>query len=309
VQGPGTAVADLCRLCRPPGLCNAAFAYNDFMTPDTLADIALPAVPLTVEGASVLHQMMRVRWPAWRALSAETRAEILEEAAHSLSAMAVPADGRQTGLFSLLGHKGDLLFVHFRRSFEELNQAQLELTRLRLSDYLEPTTSYLSMIELGLYESTSKVYGGLAAKGVEPHSEEWKREIELVLDRQRQAMAPRLWPEIPPAKYICFYPMDRRRGESVNWYTEPMADRQRMMHEHGMVGRRYTGEVRQIITGSIGFDDWEWGVDLFADNPLVFKRLIYEMRFDHVSAVYALFGTFYVGLRVAVSELGEILKC
>jgi chlorite dismutase len=269
----------------------------------------LPAVPLTVEGASVLHQMMRVRWPAWRALSPETRAEILAEAAHSLEAMAVPADGRQTGLFSLLGHKGDLLFVHFRRSFEELNHAQLELARLRLSDYLEPTTSYLSMIELGLYESTSKVYGGLAGKGVEPHSEEWKREIEVVLDRQRQAMAPRLWPEIPPAKYICFYPMDRRRGESVNWYTEPMADRQRMMHEHGMVGRRYAGEVRQIITGSIGFDDWEWGVDLFADNPLVFKRLIYEMRFDHVSAVYALFGTFYVGLRVAVSELGEILKC
>jgi chlorite dismutase len=263
---------------------------------------------LTVEGASVLHQMMRFRWPAWRALSPETRAQVLEEAAHCLSAMGIPADGRQTGLYSMLGHKGDLLFVHFRRSFEELNQAQLELARLRLSDYLEPATSYLSVIELGLYESTSLVYGDLAAKGVEPHSQEWKREIEAVLDRQRQAMAPRLWPEIPTAKYICFYPMDRRRGESVNWYTEPMADRQRMMKEHGLVGRRYAGEVRQIITGSIGFDDWEWGVDLFADNPLVFKKLIYEMRFDHVSAVYALFGTFYVGLRVAATELGGILK-
>jgi peroxiredoxin len=279
------------------------------MPPETLADVTLPAVPLTVEGASVLHQMMRFRWPAWRALSPETRTGILSEAAQSLSAMEVPAEGRQTGLFSLLGHKGDLLFVHFRRSFEELNHAQLEVARLRLSDYLEPTTSYLSMIELGLYESTSKVYGSLAAKGVEPHSDEWKREIEAALDRQRQAMAPRLWPEIPPAKYVCFYPMDRRRGESVNWYTEPMADRQRMMHEHGLVGRRYAGDVRQIITGSIGFDDWEWGVDLFADNPLVFKKLIYEMRFDHVSAVYALFGTFYVGLRVAATELSDILKC
>lgn len=279
------------------------------MTPETLADVALPAVPLTVEGASVLHQMMRFRWPAWRALSPEARTQVLDQAAHSLSAMATPADGRQTGIYSLLGHKGDLLFVHFRRSFEELNQAQLELARLRLSDYLEPTTSYLSIIELGLYESTSQVYGGLAARGVEPHSEAWKREIEAVLDRQRQAMAPRLWPEIPPAKYICFYPMDRRRGESVNWYTEPMADRKRMMHEHGLVGRRYAGEVRQIITGSIGFDDWEWGVDLFADNPLVFKKLIYEMRFDQVSAVYALFGTFYVGLKVAPAELGGILSC
>ncbi|HTS31739.1 MAG TPA: hydrogen peroxide-dependent heme synthase [Bryobacteraceae bacterium] len=279
------------------------------MTPETLADVALPAVPLTVEGASVLHQMMRFRWPAWRALAAGTRAAILDEAAPCLSAMAHPNDGRQTAIYSMLGHKGDLMFVHFRRSFEELNQAEVALARLRLSDYLEPATSYLSIIELGLYESTSKVYGDLAARGVELHSEEWKREIEMVLDRQRQAMAPRLWPEIPAARYICFYPMDRRRGESVNWYTEAMADRKRMMHEHGMVGRRYAGEVRQIITGSIGFDDWEWGVDLFADDPLVFKKLIYEMRFDHVSAVYALFGAFYIGLRLAPSDLGGILSC
>jgi peroxiredoxin len=277
------------------------------MTPQTLVETALPAVPLTVEGASVLHQMMRFRWPAWRALPASQRGEIVAEAAGVLSAMERPAEHSHTGVFSLLGHKGDLLILLFRRSFEELNRAELELARLRLSDYLEPATSYLSIIELGLYESTSKVYGGLAAKGVAPHSEEWKQEIETVLDRQRQAMAPRLWPEIPAAKYICFYPMDRRRGESKNWYTEPMPDRQRMMHEHGMVGRRYAGEVRQIITGSIGFDDWEWGVDLFAEDPLVFKKLIYEMRFDYVSAVYALFGTFYVGLRVPVAELAGLL--
>jgi chlorite dismutase len=164
------------------------------------------------------------------------------------------------------------------------------------------------MVELGLYESTAKVYNSLAERGVQPHSEEWSREIESVLARQRQAMAPRLWPEIPSSRYICFYPMDRRRGESVNWYTEPMPDRQRMMHEHGLVGRRYAGEVRQIITGSIGFDDWEWGVDLFADDPLVFKKLIYEMRFDEVSAVYALFGNFYVGLRVPALQLGKLLE-
>jgi len=277
------------------------------MTPETLAEIALPAVPLTVEGASVLHQMMRIRWPLWRTLPAEVRTEILDEAARVLGAMERPSGHSHTAMYSLLGHKGDLLFLHFRRSFEDLNRAQLEVARLRLSDYLEPAASYLSVIELGLYESTSKVYGGLAAKGVEPHSDEWKQEIEAVLERQRQAMAPRLWPEIPPAKYLCFYPMDRRRGESKNWYTEPMAERQRMMHEHGMVGRRYAGEVRQIITGSIGFDDWEWGVDLFAEDPLVFKKLIYEMRFDYVSAVYALFGTFYVGLRVPAAELGGIL--
>jgi chlorite dismutase len=278
------------------------------MTPETLIETALPAVPLTVEGASVLHQMMRFRWPAWRALAPETRSSILEETARVLTAMELPSDGRQSAVYSLLGHKGDLLFVHFRRSFEELNRAQLELARLRLSDYLESTTSYLSIIELGLYESTSSVYADLAAKGVQPHSEEWNREIEAVLARHRQAMAPRLWPEIPKAKYISFYPMDRRRGESVNWYRESMPDRQRMMKDHGLIGRRYAGEVRQIITGSIGFDDWEWGVDLFADDPLVFKKLIYEMRFDEVSAVYALFGTFYLGIRTPASTLAALLQ-
>ena len=278
------------------------------MTPEAIPETPLPAVPLTLEGASVLHQMMRFRWSAWRSLAGAERAAIVEEAADSLAAMEQPSGGRQSAAFSMLGHKAGLMFVHFRRSFEELNQAQLSLARLRLGDYLEPAASYLSVVELGLYESTSKVYAGLRAKGIEPDSAEWRREIEEVLARQRQAMEPRLWPEIPAAKYICFYPMDRRRGEAKNWYTEPMARRQRMMHEHGLVGRRYAGEVRQIISGSIGFDDWEWGVDLFAEDPLVFKRLIYEMRFDEVSAVYALFGAFYVGLRVPAAGLGELLR-
>jgi chlorite dismutase len=252
--------------------------------------------------------MMRLRRPAWRALAAAERDEMVAEAVALLGEWERPADGRHSGMYSLLGHKGDLLLVHFRRSFEELNQVQLDLGRLRLADYLEPASSYLSVVELGLYESSARVYGAMAARGVQPYSEEWNKEVEEVLARQRHAMAPRLWPEIPSSKYICFYPMDRRRGESANWYREPMAARQRMMHEHGMVGRRYGGEVRQIITGSIGFDDWEWGVDLFADDPLVFKKLIYEMRFDEVSAVYALFGTFYVGVRLPAAGLAEALK-
>jgi len=281
--------------------------YNGSMTPETLADVALPPVPLTVEGASVLHQMMRFRRAAWRGLAGPERARILGDAVQALSAMERPADGRQSAIYSLLGHKGDLLFLHFRRSFEELNRVQIELARLAISDYLEPATSYLSVIELGLYESTSKSYGALAAKGVQPHTDEWKKEIDAALERSRQAMAPRLWPEVPGAKYLCFYPMDRRRGESKNWYQESMSERGRMMMEHGAIGRRYAGEVKQIITGSIGFDDWEWGVDLFAEDPLVFKKLIYEMRFDEVSAVYALFGTFYVGLRVPAAGLAGVL--
>jgi chlorite dismutase len=200
------------------------------------------------------------------------------------------------------------MFIHFRRSFDELNHAELQLASLRLNDYLEPTTSYLSIIELGLYESTIKIYQELADRGVQTHSEEWNQSIEETLARQREAMRPRLFPEIPKHRYACFYPMDRRRGEDKNWYTVPIEERARQMNEHGLVGRRYAGQVKQIITGSIGFDDWEWGVDLFSDDPVVFKKLIYEMRFDEVSAVYALFGHFYIGLRCPAAGLGKLLN-
>jgi chlorite dismutase len=273
--------------------------------PEVAAEI--PAVPLTTEGYSVLHQMMRVRRPAWRALPDAEKAAIAKEASDALVAMEKSSAG-QSALFSLIGHKGDLMLIHFRESFADLNQAELRLANLRLSDYLEPTTSYLSIIELGLYESTVKIYKALTERGIEPNSEEWKREIADTLTRQKEAMRPRLYPEIPPHRYACFYPMDRRRGEDKNWYTLPIEERARQMNEHGLVGRRYAGEVKQIITGSIGFDDWEWGVDLFAEDPLVFKKLIYEMRFDHVSAVYALFGQFYVGVRVPAAKLEYLLN-
>ncbi|MFZ0770582.1 MAG: hydrogen peroxide-dependent heme synthase [Candidatus Sulfotelmatobacter sp.] len=271
------------------------------------ASAELPEVPLTTEGYSVLHQMMRFRWTAWRALPDATRSSIAGEAATVLGEMERNSGG-QSALFSLIGHKGDLMLVHFRKSFADLNQAELKLASLRLSDYLEPTSSYLSIIELGLYDSTLKIYKELSEQGIQPHSDQWKAEIECKLNRHREAMHPRLFPEIPPNRYLCFYPMDRRRGEEKNWYTLPIEERARQMNEHGLVGRRYAGEVKQIITGSIGFDDWEWGVDLFADDPLVFKKLIYEMRFDHVSAVYALFGQFYVGVRCPAAELGKLLS-
>jgi chlorite dismutase len=267
----------------------------------------IPAVPLTTEGYSVLHQMMRFRWTAWRALPDATRSAITQEAAAVLGEMEKNTGG-QSALFSLIGHKGDLMLVHFRKSFADLNQAELMLAGLRMSDYFEPTSSYLSIIELGLYDSTLKIYKELTDQGIQPHSDQWKAEIECKLDRHREAMRPRLFPEIPPNRYICFYPMDRKRGEDKNWYTLPIEERARQMNDHGLVGRRYAGEVKQIITGSIGFDDWEWGVDLFADDPLVFKKLIYEMRFDHVSAVYALFGQFYVGVRCPAAGLEKLLR-
>jgi chlorite dismutase len=251
--------------------------------------------------------MLRLRWADWRALPSSEKATIANEASEALAAMEKNSPG-QSALYSLIGHKGDLMLIHFRSTFADLNQAELKLANLRLSDYFEQTTSYLSIIELGLYDSTLKIYRELTDQGIEPHSEQWKAEIACKLERHKEAMKPRLYPDIPPNRYACFYPMDRRRGESKNWYQLPIEERARQMSEHGLVGRRYAGDVKQIITGSIGFDDWEWGVDLFAEDPLVFKKLIYEMRFDEVSAVYALFGHFYVGVRVPAASLPNLLN-
>ena len=165
------------------------------------------------------------------------------------------------------------------------------------------------MVELGLYESTGKVYADAGGEGDRAaYSRAGTRPIEETLERQRQAMHPRLFPEMPPAKYhllLSHGPPARRGQELVS--ASRLAERQRQMAEHGAMGRRYAGTVKQIISGSIGFDDWEWGVDLFADDPLVFKKLIYEMRFDHVSAVYALFGSFFVGRRMDSEDLRDLL--
>jgi peroxiredoxin len=215
-----------------------------------------PAVPITLEGSTMLHQIFRFNWKAWRALSAAEQERIGSAAVRKLKEISEGSgEGSHSALYSQLGHKGDLMLIHVRDSVEALNRVELQLAHLELHDFLEQTYSYLSVIELGLYESTAKTYSALAARDIQPHSPEWNTAIQETIDRQSIAMHSRLYPPIPDFTYACFYPMDRKRGEEVNWYMEPMADRQRMMHEHGMIGRRYADHVRQIISGSIGLDD------------------------------------------------------
>ena len=267
----------------------------------------LPPVPLTLEGWSVLHQMFRVRWPEWNALGSGPRQKAVDEAVAALKSMEHTAGGR-TALASLLGHKGDLMLIHFRDSFDALNEAELALAQLKLAPFLEQTTSYLSVVELGLYSASGQLYGSLNEKGIAPGTPEWKEQVEAYLAQARKTMESRLRPDVPARRYVCFYPMDKKRGEAKNWYDAPFAERQRMMADHGFIGRGYAGQVTQIISGSIGFDDWEWGVDLFADDPVVFKKLVYEMRFDEASALYGLFGPFYMGLQFRAVELGALLE-
>ena len=266
-----------------------------------------PRVPETLDGWSLLHQMFRIRWPQWQALTARERQAHADEAAAALAAMRGGEEGA-TALVSLLGHKGDLMLVHFRRGFEQLEAAQLAVARLGLAAALEATTSYVSVVELGMYEMTALLHARLRERGLAPGSAEFESAFDAEMKEQRQRVLGRLYLEVPPRRYVCFYPMNKRRGEQRNWYAEPVADRGRMMRDHGVIGRHYAGAVTQIISGSIGFDDWEWGVDLFADDPLVFKKLIYEMRFDEASAWYAEFGPFYTGLQFSPEELPRLLE-
>ena len=266
-----------------------------------------PQVPETLEGWSTLHQMFRVRWDAVGALDAKRRADVAQRSAAILG----PLEGRAEGpsaLAQMLGHKADLMFIHFRRSFDELAQAQLDVARLPLAPFLEPTTSYVSIVELGLYEMTGRIHEELAGRGLVTGSEPFEKAFDGEMLKQRERVMSRLFTEIPRRRHVCFYPMDKRRGEHRNWYTVSFEKRAAMMREHGFVGRAYSGQVTQIISGSIGLDDWEWGVDLFADDPAVFKKLIYEMRFDEASAEYAEFGPFYVGLQFAARELPRLLE-
>ncbi len=266
-----------------------------------------PRVPETLEGWCILHQMFRLRWSEWRALPAPDRATRAAEAAQALAGMQRGAQGT-TFATTMLGHKGDLMLVHLRRSFDDLQAAQVAVARLGLAPYLEATTSFVSIVELGMYEMTALLHRRLGEQGLAAGSEEFERAFDEAMEEQRQRVLGRLFIEVPQRRYVCFYPMNKRRGEQRNWYAQPVEERARMMLDHGKIGRHFAGRVTQVISGAVGLDDWEWGVDLFADDPLVFKKLIYELRFDEASAWYAEFGPFYVGLQFPPSELPRYLE-
>ena len=266
-----------------------------------------PKVPETLDGWAVLHRMFRLRWAEWQALGARDRGIHAAEAAQAMAGMQRGGAGTTVPV-TLLGHKGDLMLVHFRRDVEELQAAQLTIARLALSAFLAPTTSFVSIVELGMYEMTAQIHSRLAERGLRPGSGEFEQAFDAEMEDQRRRVFNRLFVEVPARRHVCFYPMNKRRGEKRNWYAEKVEERARMMLEHGKIGRHYAGKVTQLISGAFGLDDWEWGVDLFADDPLVFKKLIYEMRFDEASAWYADFGPFHVGLQFSPSELPKYLE-
>ena len=263
-------------------------------------------VPESLEGWCLLHQMFRVSWSVFGDAGAEGRARRAEGLRAFLEAQ--DASAGSSIAVAMLGHKADLMLVHARRSFDALVQTQIDVARLEIAEAFEPATSYVSIIELGMYEMTAKVHEQLTARGLTLNSEEYRAAQKEAMQAQQGRVSSRLFLAFPPRRYVSFYPMDKRRGEIKNWYSTPFDKRAAMMRDHGHIGRLYAGEITQIISGSIGFDDWEWGVDLFADDPIVFKKLIYEMRFDEASAEYGEFGPFYTGVQFSPSEVGNWIE-
>jgi chlorite dismutase len=249
-------------------------------------------VPETLEGWYALHDFRRIEWPRWKTLRAAEQEAVLQEAAAFLRGAEECRDAPEgsSALFSILGHKSDLLLLHLRPTIDHLSALERAFARLRLADFTAPTYSYLSVTELSLHDPSA-----LGGKSLEEYA-------------QTPYVQKRLKFQIPEMPYACFYPMNKRRGEQLNWYATDPEERHRMMQEHGTTGRKFAGRITQMITGSMGLDDWEWGVTLFANNALDIKKLVYAMRFDEVSARYAEFGAFQVGVRVKSESLADLLR-
>jgi hydrogen peroxide-dependent heme synthase len=182
--------------------------------------------------------------------------------------------GNQVVAAAMLGHKADVGLMVLGPDLWQLQAFQQEIQRAGLL----PTASYVSLTELSEY-------------------------AEGIPEEMRRA---RLYPELPPdgKRAFCFYPMSKRRQADANWYALGFEERKELMLAHGAVGRQYRGRILQLITGSVGLDDWEWGVTLFGVHPDDLKACVYEMRFDEASARYAEFGPFYTGI---VADLPEVL--
>jgi len=267
-----------------------------------------PLAPLVLDGWFTLHQFFRLaHGPGEHGGVDPDAAGSLQELFHDWEDLG--EDG-WSGLYRIVGKETDYMAVHFRSSLEELAEAERTLQRHHGAEAWVQVGDYVSVVELGLYAVSAALLQKAEMDDIEVHSEAWDARVEetLATEREKVYTQKRLKPRQPAGMpYVCFYPMDKRRRVDQNWYTLPLPERADLMSDHGRTGRRYAGKVSQIITGSVGFDDWEWAVTLFSEDPHHFKSLVTEMRYDLASSLYAEFGPFWVGHRVEPGEIAESL--
>ncbi|MFC4542613.1 heme-binding protein [Halosolutus amylolyticus] len=248
--------------------------------------------PQTEEGWYVLHDFRSIDWDAWRAAPERERTRAIEEGIDYLSAREAVVDAAEgeSATFSVLGHKADLLFLHLRPTLGDIDALERQFERTALADFTERADSYLSVTEVSGYMS-----------------QDYFEEGETADTGIAQYIESRLKPELPDADFLSFYPMSKRRGPDHNWYELPFDERADYLSNHGEIGKDYAGRVTQIISGSIGLDDFEWGITLFGDDPTDVKELLYEMRFDPSSSRFAEFGRFLSARRFPPEQLDAYL--
>ncbi|KAB1197974.1 MULTISPECIES: heme-binding protein [Haloferax] len=249
--------------------------------------------PQTDEGWFALHDFRTIDWDAWRNAPEHERKRAIDEGVAYLDAHEAVEDDEEgtSAVFSVLGHKADFVVVHFRPTLDSLSRAERKFEQTAFAAYTEQPTSYVSVTEVSGYVSDDYFEGN-------------EEDVDTGLLRYIEG---KLKPDIPDDTYMSFYPMSKRRGEEHNWYDLSFDERRELMSTHGDTGRKYAGKIKQVIASSVGFDDWEWGVTLFGDDPTDIKDIVYEMRFDEVSSLYGEFDQFYVGRRFPPSDLGAFL--
>lgn len=263
---------------------------------------SLPTVSLR-QGIHVCHLYYRLDRKAWAALSPAERAGARAALETICAAYPGPAAPRVM-TYAGVGGKADLGFLLFASRLEELSMIQRAVELAFPPGALIPAYSYLSVTELPDYVSTdADLQAMLARESIVPGHPEYEARFAAAQKRNLEYQHYRLHPEMEDWEIMCFYPMNKRRASGDNWYMLDFAQRKTLMAGHAKTGRKYAGRISQMITGSTGIDDWEWGVTLMAHQLDAVKEIVYEMRFDEVSARFGDFGPFYIGLRLSPEQI------
>ena len=262
----------------------------------------LPTVKLT-QGIHVMHLFYCIDRVNWAQLapdeSEQTRGRL-----EALCAANAAASYPRLDTFANVGGKADLAFILYTAELGQLGQLHRDLEACFPPGVLQTVYSYLSVTELTEYSATDEDNKArLLGEKLEPGSEAWEKRWAELAATKKEYDHYRLYPELPAWEVMGFYPMNKRRQGGDNWYSLDLATRRKLMGGHARVGRKYAGRISQLITGSTGLDDWEWGVTLMAHQVDALKEIVYEMRFDEVTARFGEFGTFYINLRLKPADL------
>lgn len=221
-----------------------------------------------------------------------------------------PEGVSQLQAFAVPGHKADFGLMLAGTDIKAIHGVQNALAASPLGAAFEASYSFYSITEVSEYVPDADQYAAILRdrEKLDPESPMFRAKVSSYAERLGPMNQHRLYPEFPDWPCFCFYPMSKMRQGEQNWYLLPFEERSELMSQHGRSGMAYAGKVSQVITASTGLDDWEWGVTLWARNPLFLKDIVYTMRFDESSAKYALFGDFYFGYILPPAELAEALK-